>query len=112
MEIFNPYLGWGTVCGDYWDITASNVFCRQLGFTGAFAVRNRAYYGPGSGPILLSEVKCNGKESYIWDCSYSGWNEHECSHSEDAGVECLCQKGYTFDGARCAGKYPFIYYTM
>ena len=113
VEVFNPNFGWGTVCGDYsFRITESNVVCRQLGFTGAKAVRKQAYYGAGSGPILLREVKCNGEESYIWDCSHSGWNEHECGgHWEDAGVECLCKKGYTFDGTRCVGMYPFIYTT-
>ena len=110
VEIFNPNFGWGTVCHDYWDITDSNVVCRQLGFPGAIAKRYRAYYGKGSGPILLSNVRCNGKESYIWDCSHRGWNKHYCSHSSDAGVECLCKKGYTFDGARCVGMYPLMYY--
>ena len=107
VEIFSPSLGWGTVCDYYWDITDSNVVCRQLGFTGANAVRNRVY-GEGSGPILLSDVRCYGKESYIWDCSHRGWNKHNCNHSQDAGVECLCKKGYTFDGARCVGMYILL----
>ena len=88
VEIYNPNFGWGTVCDHSWYITESNVVCRQLGFTGANAVRNQAYYGKGSGPILLDNVQCNGYESYIWDCSHRGWNQHDCSHSEDAGVEC------------------------
>jgi hypothetical protein len=88
VEIYNPNFGWGTVCDDLWDITGGNVVCRHLGFTGAFAVRNQAYYGRGSGPIFLDNVQCNGNESYIWDCSYGGWNQHDCSHQEDAGVDC------------------------
>jgi hypothetical protein len=59
---------------------------------------------------LLDDVRCNGKESYIWDCSHRGLNKHDCSHSQDAGVECLCEKGYTFDGTRCAGMCPIMYY--
>jgi deleted-in-malignant-brain-tumors protein 1 len=112
VEIFNPNFGWGTVCDNYWDITDSNVVCRQLGFTGANAVIKAAYYGKGRGPILLDDVGCNGKESYIWDCPHGGWNKHDCSHSSDAGVECLCKKGYTFDGARCVGMYPLMYYNF
>ena len=114
VEIFNPNFGWGTVCGYSWDMTDSNVVCRQLGFTGANAVRHEAYYGKGSGPILLSEVECNGKESYIWNCSHRGWNIKGlyCSHWRDAGVECLCREGSTFDGSRCVGMYPFMYYHL
>jgi deleted-in-malignant-brain-tumors protein 1 len=110
VEIFNPNFGWGTVCDDSWNITDSNVVCRQLGFTGANAARYRAYYGQGSGSILLDDVRCNGKESYIWDCSHRGLNKHDCTHWEDVGVECLCKKGYTFDGTRCAGMCPTMYY--
>jgi hypothetical protein len=109
VEILNPNFGWGTVCNYSWEFTDSDVVCRQLGFNGANAVRGGSYYGEGSGPILLSEVQCTGEESYIWDCSHGGWNKHNCSHSRDAGVECLCKKGYTFDGARCVGMYPIMY---
>ena len=113
VEIFSPNFGWGTVCGVFWDIIDSNVACRQLGFTGANAVRNGAYYGYGSGPILLHLVKCNGDESYIWNCFHGGWYQTGgCGHWNDAGVECSCKKGYTFDGARCAGMYPLMYYHL
>jgi hypothetical protein len=108
VEIFDPNFGWGTVCDDYWDIADSNVVCRQLGFAGANVARFVSYYGRGSGPIFLSEVGCTGEESHIWHCVHAGWKKHHCSHSEDAGVECLCQKGYTFDGARCVGMYPLM----
>jgi hypothetical protein len=111
VEIFHPDFGWGTVCDDSWDITDSNVLCRQLGFTAASAVRNRAY-GVGRGRIFLDNVGCNGDESHIWDCSHRGWNKHDCSHREDAGVDCSCMKGYIFDGARCVGMYPLMYYRL
>jgi deleted-in-malignant-brain-tumors protein 1 len=109
VEIFIPNVGWGTICDYYWGISDGNVVCRQLGFTGANEVRNRAYYGDGSGPILLTYVGCYGTESYIWDCSHSAPNKHDCSHSSDAGVECLCKKNYTFDGAGCVGMYPLLF---
>ena len=106
VEIFSPNFGWGTVCDNSWSITDSNVVCRQMGFTGAIATKGAAYYGEGSGPILLVNVRCNGKESYIWDCSHNGWTKHACTHMEDAGVECItCKKGYIFDGVGCVGMY-------
>ena len=92
IEVYHPGFGWGTVCGWDWDETESGVACRQLGFTGANATRMYAYFGQGSGPILLSMVDgagCTGKESYIWDCRHYGWNiAPVCSHSDDVGVEC------------------------
>jgi hypothetical protein len=88
VEIFHPSLGWGTVCDDEWDDTDSGVVCRQLGFAGVNVTRNRAYYGEGTGPILLDDVKCTDNESFIWDCSHVGWNMHNCVHNEDVGVDC------------------------
>ena len=88
VEIFHPSFGWGTVCDDSWDDSDSAVVCRQLGFDGASATRVEAYYGEGSGPILLDEVHCTGDESYIWNCRHDGWNVEDCSHNEDVGVDC------------------------
>jgi hypothetical protein len=108
VEIFNPNFGWGTVCDNSWYITNSNVVCRQLGFTGA-AILNRdsAYYGEGNGTILLVNFRCNGKESYIWDCPNNALHKHACTHQQDAGVECItCKKGYIIDGLGCVGMYP------
>ena len=68
------------------------VVCRQLNFTGANAVmENRHPYGAGSGPILFDNIKCTGNESYIWECSHSGWNVYDAycaSHFYDVGVDC------------------------
>ena len=88
IEVYRSSFGWGTVCDDLWGKDESNVACRQLGFSGANATRNEAYFGRGSGPIWLDNVQCTGSESYIWDCSHRGWNENDCSHGEDVGVEC------------------------
>ena len=88
VEVCHPTFGWGTVCDDTWHIEEGLVTCRQLGFTGASAVRTNAYYGQGSGPILLDDVSCAGHESHLWNCTHIGWNKHNCGHHEDAGVEC------------------------
>ena len=88
VEIYDRDFGWGTVCDDYWDILDGDVVCRVLGFPGAKQVRFAAYYGEGSGRILLDDVNCKGNESHLLDCDHNGMNKHNCGHSEDAGVEC------------------------
>ena len=45
-------------------------------------------YGPGSGLILLDDVKCVGNETSIADCTHRGWAVNNCYHSEDVSVSC------------------------
>ena len=59
----------------------------MLGYPSGRAKTN-ANFGPGNGSIWMDNLRCTGKESSIFDCDYSGWGLHSCSHSEDAGVEC------------------------
>lgn len=45
-------------------------------------------YGDGTGLILLDEVKCEGSESSLLECSHAEWGRHDCSHSEDVVIRC------------------------
>ena len=45
-----------------------------------------AYFGSGSGPILLDDVNCIGTENSLLNCGYT--SNHNCHHSEDVGVQC------------------------
>ena len=80
---------WGTICDDYWNNADAEVVCRQLGYlsNGALAL-SYAHFGSGNGPIILDDVQCHGLEVYITDCPNAGYYQHNCGHSEDAGVHC------------------------
>ena len=58
--------------------------------TGATAY-SRAFYGQGTGSILLDNVGCTGSETRLWDCPNNGVGSHNCAHSEDAGASCRVQ---------------------
>ena len=87
VEIFLNEV-WGTVCDDSWDIREANVVCRQLGFQRALEAVSGAAFGPGADPILLDDVECTGDEETLAECSQNGVGQHDCGHSEDAGVRC------------------------
>ena len=72
------------------------MICHQLGYPYAVAAPLSAHYGEGSGPIWLDNIHCLGNESDIFTCAYSGVGNHDCTHNEDASVECLSM--FTLEG--------------
>ena len=50
-----------------------------------------AAYGPGSGPVLLDDVRCTGLEYRLFDCPCGSLDAQSCPHSKDAGV--ICREG-------------------
>ena len=79
---------WGTVCDDEWDLREAQVVCIELGLGKAVAAIPGAFYGQGSGQIWLDNVDCVSTEETVADCSNSGWGSHNCTHENDASVNC------------------------
>ena len=80
---------WGTVCNDFFNLTAANVLCRQLGFPGALRVADDQEFGMGRNQIWLDDIQCTGNESSILQCSNNGYGVHNCQHAKDVGVACI-----------------------
>ena len=64
--------------------------------------RSQAFFGQGTGAILLDQVGCTGNETRIVDCSSNPIGVHDCSHSEDAGVTC---QGMSHSNCRCSAEW-------
>ena len=66
-------------------------------FTGSTPYYN-AYFGRGTGPILLDDLLCTGSEARLIDCPRSfsqGIGTYDSCwyrHGDDAGVRCVQRK--------------------
>ncbi|NXL45203.1 MARCO protein, partial [Podilymbus podiceps] len=85
VEIFHQG-SWGTICDDGWGTQDATVVCRMLGYNRAVSAFTAT---AGTGQIWLDDVNCSGNERSILDCPKPDWGVNNCSHSEDAGVECI-----------------------
>ena len=52
------------------------------------AVTLNSGFTNGAGLILLDNVNCVGTESRVIDCLASSIGQHNCNHTQDAGVRC------------------------
>ena len=81
------------MCDNGWDLNDAQVVCRELGFGPAIVARQKAFYGPGSGQILLRHMQCDGMELKINNCPTGASIIDDCDHYKDAGAECVDKNG-------------------
>ena len=56
-------------------------------------------FGPGSGPIFLHRLNCDGTELSLHECDSVVTTVNLCDHNEDVAISCEgknieCQKSY------------------
>ena len=82
---------WDTLLKVRWKLLKQTQLSQVVCLLGSIPVR-RAGFGNGSGMIVLDDLDCSGSEGSLFDCpSDTPVLVHDCDHSEDAGVRCLCK---------------------
>lgn len=81
---------YGTVCDDDWTSTEARVVCRSLGYKEGTVFKGPQHnFGPGTGDILLDDIRCTGNEDSLFNCKLTrSIGDHNCNHDEDVGVRC------------------------
>ncbi|KAL9984307.1 hypothetical protein ACROYT_G006583 [Oculina patagonica] len=90
---------WGAISSFNWDINAATVVCRQLGYqAGAEAALANVVYGPISGPVWLTNLKCCGSETNLTSCSYDVIGSKSESHLRSRVASVICKDGSSPNG--------------
>ncbi|XP_033181985.1 scavenger receptor cysteine-rich type 1 protein M130-like [Anabas testudineus] len=80
------------------------VVCRELNCGAALDAPQSAQFGPGSGQIWLDDVDCSRNERSLTECQHNGFGNHNCRHSEDAGVICSGVRLSGSGSTQCSGR--------
>ena len=59
-------------------------------------------FSQGSGPIFVTQLECGGDEMSILECPFD-LDTSDCSHSNDAGVQCYGMLELSFN-PDCTGR--------
>nr|XP_020494567.1 scavenger receptor cysteine-rich type 1 protein M130-like [Labrus bergylta] len=95
---------WGTICDDRWGMQEAAVVCHEMSCGNALFVKYKAFFGTGQDQVWLDDVECTGHEKSLADCPHRGFGEHDCDHSEDAGVVCSATVKLSNGTEACSGR--------
>ncbi|CAE7037113.1 Herc4 [Symbiodinium sp. CCMP2592] len=77
---------WSPVCDDGFDTAAAMVACKDLGM--AAGVPLSSFFVLNNNAFAIDDISCTGEELSLGDCSFGGWQIHDCGPQEAAGVQC------------------------
>lgn len=78
---------WGQVCSTFWSDLDAAVYCRQMNYTGGYALKYKSISGI---PFVKTGINCNGNESDIDTCQSQ---TQICYDGDAAGVLCYINTG-------------------
>ncbi|KAK5853043.1 hypothetical protein PBY51_006865 [Eleginops maclovinus] len=107
VEIYHD-AQWGTICDDKWGMQEAAVACREVNCGTAIAVKYSSFFGRGQDHVWLDDVECTGHEKSISECPHRGFGEHDCDHSEDAGVICSDSIRLSNGTDQCSGRLEIL----
>ena len=55
---------------------------------GAVVYTTSSTFGPGNGPVFLSDIQCTGSEEDLLECRNTLFVGSYCTHGRDVGVRC------------------------
>ncbi|XP_071141697.1 scavenger receptor cysteine-rich domain-containing protein DMBT1-like [Mytilus edulis] len=86
VEVFHNG-NWGTICDNEFDVEEARVVCRILGYERRLPlVYGNAYFGPGSGAILVESVNCVGSETNFEHCVGTYNTYYATRYSAESGL--------------------------
>nr|XP_055045537.1 scavenger receptor cysteine-rich type 1 protein M130-like [Misgurnus anguillicaudatus] len=73
------------------------------------AVKTRAFFGQGSGPVWLDDARCSGNESTVKNCPSKQIGTSTCNHGQDAGVVCNPPVRLVNGSNSCSGRVEVLH---
>ena len=90
VEVF--YLGdWGTVDNWGWDLNATHVVCRQLGYPASLSFGYNNQFGSMKGPKWFRNLRCFGNETNLGECTKDVYGY---TSSGSGAATALCEVPY------------------